>query len=745
MNRASKRNSRAIRAALLVALIACSPFLAASSCNQSQHDPPGDGVLIVMIQTPSLAGTPLATLGELDAVSSRVDVVYRSDCKNPSTESVTTVSTDAITIHFVAGSSTAPRLVARLNVPAGCVEQVRFIMQSMSAVLSGKTLAVKMPSGKQTGVKMVPAAGAPPFPVGLNQTTTILADYDPNQKLVINKGQGAIEKPVVEAHVIPNESGEAATGFINDEVVVTFDPAASQGDIAAALGFCLYFKSGTETLHNYYTFKLFSSADLYDAIACLQGKPGVVAALPNTLLALNGPNPFSGTPNDPLYQQSPPTGYDALNLQTIKAPQAWTVTTGSDNVVVAVVDNGFDMLHADLMDNIWINPGEIPKYVQQAVTERPITFRVLNLAKYANDTKICNRANSPPDNICDPLDLADGKGTVGYGWQDGKDDDGDGYADDFFGWNFQANNNLPEPNPNAKFPFHGTAVAGVMAGIGNNGVASAGVAWHARVMLLEGQLLTSTNPSLPVTDLLKRDSVVDALHYAKAKKAQIINLSTSAPLFRQDADTYPDCQGIHELSATKFKEGVQALAKEWQTEVADAGDGLVTLGLTDCAGFKEDEPGLFDYPNFTAPRPDAGVSYTDPALISVTGVDATQSGSLGPPVAACLPVGGQSVLIGAPGTAFTILDAQPYPPVGLNTATTDCAGDQPATCPIACSGTSLAAPEVAGAGILVLANNPALTPLDVKARLLDTATNDLGVNTEIQGNRLLDVAAAVGP
>jgi subtilisin family serine protease len=47
------------------------------------------------------------------------------------------------------------------------------------------------------------------------------------------------------------------------------------------------------------------------------------------------------------------------HLGKISAPAAWTVTQGSDGVVIAIVDTGVDYNHPDLAANIWTNPGEI--------------------------------------------------------------------------------------------------------------------------------------------------------------------------------------------------------------------------------------------------------------------------------------------------------------------------------------------------------------------------------------------------
>jgi subtilisin family serine protease len=62
--------------------------------------------------------------------------------------------------------------------------------------------------------------------------------------------------------------------------------------------------------------------------------------------------PIPGTmPNDPRFK-------DQWALRMIKATNAWARTTGSTNVVVAVIDTGINYLHEDLTANMWRNPGE---------------------------------------------------------------------------------------------------------------------------------------------------------------------------------------------------------------------------------------------------------------------------------------------------------------------------------------------------------------------------------------------------
>ena len=47
-------------------------------------------------------------------------------------------------------------------------------------------------------------------------------------------------------------------------------------------------------------------------------------------------------------------------LSKIAAPQAWDLTTGSPTVVVANIDTGLRYTHEDLAANMWTNAGEIP-------------------------------------------------------------------------------------------------------------------------------------------------------------------------------------------------------------------------------------------------------------------------------------------------------------------------------------------------------------------------------------------------
>ena len=91
--------------------------------------------------------------------------------------------------------------------------------------------------------------------------------------------------------------------------------------------------------------------DTMAAIAALSAQPNVLYAEPNYILHLDA------TPNDPQFPQ-------LYGMTKINAPVAWDTTTGSSSVVIGIIDEGVDINHADLTQNIWTNPspGAIPGF-----------------------------------------------------------------------------------------------------------------------------------------------------------------------------------------------------------------------------------------------------------------------------------------------------------------------------------------------------------------------------------------------
>lgn len=159
----------------------------------------------------------------------------------------------------------------------------------------------------------------------------------------------------------------------------------------------------------------------------------------------------------------------------IGALDAWDVTVGSRDVVVAVIDAGVDIDHPDLEDQIWTNAGEIAG--------------------------------------------------------DGLDNDANGFIDDLHGWDFVGNDSSPIPDSTNGFDpdamNHGSLVAGVIGAEADNNEGVAGVAWRVRIMpirILDGQGSGDTT------------AATNAVQYAIDNGADVINLSFTGFIFDQDLE-----------------------------------------------------------------------------------------------------------------------------------------------------------------------------------------------------------------
>lgn len=180
-------------------------------------------------------------------------------------------------------------------------------------------------------------------------------------------------------------------------------------------------------------------------------------------------------PNDPDFPQQwelHNTGQNgAVPDADIDAPEAWTITTGSMATVLAEIDDGVDYTHPDLYLNIWLNQGEIPPGIAGNLTDTEsdgiITFRDLNSPTNASFVSDLN-GNS----YIDAGDLL-----ANPSWENGLDEDGNGFADDLIGWDFEDNDNDPYFGGS-----HGTGMTLHIGADANNGVGGAGINWRISMM-----------------------------------------------------------------------------------------------------------------------------------------------------------------------------------------------------------------------------------------------------------------------
>jgi subtilisin family serine protease len=163
--------------------------------------------------------------------------------------------------------------------------------------------------------------------------------------------------------------------------------------------------------------------DVPGAVNAYQRNPNVLYAEPNYLLHADAtPNDASFSALWGMHNEGQTGGTPDADID---APEAWDLATDAESVIVGVIDTGVDYTHEDLAANMWFNEAEL-----NGVT--------------------------------------------------GQDDDGNGYVDDVFGYNFAYYN----PDPMDDYG-HGTHCAGTIGAVGDNGVGVVGVNWKVQIMAVK--------------------------------------------------------------------------------------------------------------------------------------------------------------------------------------------------------------------------------------------------------------------
>jgi subtilisin family serine protease len=217
------------------------------------------------------------------------------------------------------------------------------------------------------------------------------------------------------------------------ELIVKFKNTKSAQSLSAlaSLGGTVKYQFRTKGAHVVKFPGLKSKDSLFSAAKQLAARPDVEYVEANTIIRVNR------VPNDTDFSQQYGMHNTGANNGTtdadIDAVEAWDISTGSKDVVVGIIDTGVDYSHPDIAPNYWTNPGETG------------------------------------------LDASGKEKST-----NGVDDDGNGYIDDFRGWDFVNNDNDPMDDH-----AHGTHCAGVIGARGNDGAGVTGVNWNVSLVGLK--------------------------------------------------------------------------------------------------------------------------------------------------------------------------------------------------------------------------------------------------------------------
>lgn len=428
-----------------------------------------------------------------------------------------------------------------------------------------------------------------------------------------------------------------AADFLAGEVIVQFDASMTEEMRASVrpAGSIL-----VETIHTAMMqrvgegvmerLQLNDSVSIDQAIEYYKGVNGVQFAEPNFILtaaAVSNDNYYTNGSLWGMFSDDTPTAIGpggTTNQFGSQAEKAWDQDIlGSSDVIVGVIDTGVQVDHPDLVNNIWVNP---------------------------------------------------------FDAVDGIDNDGNGYVDDTWGWDFAGNDRIVY---DSTADDHGTHVAGTIGAEGGNSIGVAGVNWDVTMVSLK-----FLAPSGSITNAIR---AVDYLTDLKVRH----NLNIVASNNSWGGGGYST--GLHAAIIRSAKSDILFFAA--------AGNSASNNDVVNAYPS--------NYSTLVAAGSTTPASYD--GVVAVANI--TSTGSL----SGSSSYGRTTVDIGAPGNnIWSTLPAGSYGSF---------------------SGTSMATPHVAGAAALYKSHYPTATAEQIRDVLLNTAKPTPSLNGRVVTDGRLDVAA----
>lgn len=367
-------------------------------------------------------------------------------------------------------------------------------------------------------------------------------------------------------------------------------------------------------------YRLPNGVGVASAVEALRSDPAVEYVEPNWIYT------HSASSNDTYYTNGSlwgmyGDGSSPANQYGSQAAEAWgRGHTDCGNVVIGVIDEGVYFNHEDLAANMWTNP-------------------------------------------YDPVD--------------GVDNDGNGYVDDYRGWDFDGGTN--NINSGGANDDHGTHVAGTIAGVGGNGKGVAGVCWSG-VKILTAKFLGSRGGT--TSNAIKAIDYITDLKKRHGMNIPATNNSWGGGGFSQ---ALQDAIGRAEAANILF--------------VAAAGNDAYDNDVT------------ASYPS----------GYPNANIIAVASI--TSTGGL----SSFSQWGAKTVDIGAPGS-------------GIWSTVPKSSKGKVVSGYASYNGTSMATPHVTGAVALYKSSHSAATAADIKAAIMGAAVPTPSLQGKVVSNGRLDAS-----